>query len=160
MPEERKTLEQRATMTDIERLRHSASHVLATAILELGRKRNSPPDRRSRAVLLRCRSSHRISPEDFEKIRRDEKSRRTILSNGWKFRAMKQWRWEERTAAALSDAISPANKIDIIENIPPTKNLAHRGAILSICAGRTSCAREYRCVQAHERRERLLQRRR
>src|SRR5436190_6046520 len=29
MNEERKTLEQRATMTDLERLRHSASHVLA-----------------------------------------------------------------------------------------------------------------------------------
>jgi hypothetical protein len=28
MKEERKTLEERATMTDIERLRHSASHVL------------------------------------------------------------------------------------------------------------------------------------
>ena len=35
MQEERKTLEQRAKMTDIERLRHSASHVLATAILKI-----------------------------------------------------------------------------------------------------------------------------
>jgi hypothetical protein len=33
MSDERKTLEQREQMTDIERLRHSASHVLATAIL-------------------------------------------------------------------------------------------------------------------------------
>jgi len=33
MSDERKKLEERATMTDIERLRHSASHVLATAIL-------------------------------------------------------------------------------------------------------------------------------
>ena len=32
MPEERKTLEQRAQMMDIERLRHSTAHVLATAI--------------------------------------------------------------------------------------------------------------------------------
>jgi len=35
MKEERKTLEQREQMTDLERLRHSASHVLATAILRL-----------------------------------------------------------------------------------------------------------------------------
>jgi hypothetical protein len=35
MQDKRKTLEQRATMTDIERLRHSVSHVLATAILKL-----------------------------------------------------------------------------------------------------------------------------
>jgi len=35
MSEERKTLEERAQMTDLERLRHSASHVLATAILKI-----------------------------------------------------------------------------------------------------------------------------
>src|SRR5437762_4728734 len=35
MNEERKTLEERAQMTDLERLRHSASHVLATAILKI-----------------------------------------------------------------------------------------------------------------------------
>ena len=35
MNEERKTSEMRAQMTDIERLRHSASHVLATAILKI-----------------------------------------------------------------------------------------------------------------------------
>ncbi len=32
---ERKTLDQRAQMTDLERLRHSAAHVLATAIAKL-----------------------------------------------------------------------------------------------------------------------------
>jgi threonyl-tRNA synthetase len=32
MAEERKTLEQRAKMTDIERLRHSAAHVPATTL--------------------------------------------------------------------------------------------------------------------------------
>jgi hypothetical protein len=31
--DERKTLEQRAQITDIERLRHSTAHVLVTAIL-------------------------------------------------------------------------------------------------------------------------------
>ena len=35
MADERKTLEQREQMTDLERLRHSASHVLATAILKI-----------------------------------------------------------------------------------------------------------------------------
>src|SRR5204862_5566121 len=32
---ERKTLDQRAQMTDLERLRHSAAHVMATAIAKL-----------------------------------------------------------------------------------------------------------------------------
>jgi len=35
MSDERKTLEQREQMTELERLRHSASHVLATAILKI-----------------------------------------------------------------------------------------------------------------------------
>jgi len=35
MNEERKTPEQREQMTDLERLRHSTSHVLATAILTI-----------------------------------------------------------------------------------------------------------------------------
>src|SRR5437899_731789 len=35
MSEERKTPEMRATMSDIERLRHSTAHVLATAILKI-----------------------------------------------------------------------------------------------------------------------------
>jgi hypothetical protein len=44
MADERKTLEQRAQMTDIERLRHSAAHVLATAI------RCHPEARRRRRI--------------------------------------------------------------------------------------------------------------
>ena len=35
MADERKTPEMRAQMTDIERLRHSAAHVMATAILRI-----------------------------------------------------------------------------------------------------------------------------
>ena len=35
MSEERKTLDQRQQMSDIERLRHSAAHILATAILRI-----------------------------------------------------------------------------------------------------------------------------
>jgi len=34
--EERKNLEERTRMRELERLRHSASHVLATAILKIG----------------------------------------------------------------------------------------------------------------------------
>ena len=41
MQEERKTLEQRAQMTDIERLRHSSAHVLASCHVD----RKSCPER-------------------------------------------------------------------------------------------------------------------
>jgi hypothetical protein len=44
MKEERKTLDERAQMTDLERLRHSASHVLATVIF-CHSERSRPPRR-------------------------------------------------------------------------------------------------------------------
>src|SRR6476620_1270317 len=74
MSEERKTLDQRAQMTDLERLRHSASHVLATAILKIW------PEAQFAAGLpvengfyYDVDLAHRISPDDFEKIEAEMK---------------------------------------------------------------------------------------
>ena len=69
MNEDRKTLEQRAQMTNIERLRHSASHVLATAILKIWPEAQfaaGPPV--ENGFYYDVDLPHRISPEDFEKI--------------------------------------------------------------------------------------------
>ena len=69
MKEERKTLEQREQMTDLERLRHSASHVLATAILKIWPEAQfaaGPPV--ENGFYYDVDLPHRISPEDFEKI--------------------------------------------------------------------------------------------
>src|SRR2546426_4013005 len=74
MVEERKTPEQRATMTDLERLRHSASHVLATAILKLWPEAQfaaGPPV--DNGFYYDVDLSHRISPDDFEKIEAEMK---------------------------------------------------------------------------------------
>src|SRR5439155_12725324 len=74
MNEERKTLEQRATMTDIERLRHSASHVLATAILKIWPEAQfaaGPPV--ENGFYYDVDLPHRISPDDFEKIEAEMK---------------------------------------------------------------------------------------
>src|SRR2546430_10846974 len=74
MNEERKTLEQRERMTDIERLRHSASHVLATAILKLWPEAQfaaGPPV--ENGFYYDVDLPHRISPEDFEKIEAEMK---------------------------------------------------------------------------------------
>ncbi len=48
MSNDRKSLEERAQMTDIERLRHSASHVLATAIFCHSEPRKSSGSRMER----------------------------------------------------------------------------------------------------------------
>src|SRR5436309_7886699 len=64
----------RAQMTDIERLRHSASHVLATAILKIwpdAQFAAGPPI--ENGFYYDVDLSHRISPEDFEKIEAEMK---------------------------------------------------------------------------------------
>src|SRR5215470_17141420 len=74
MNEERKTLEQRAQMTDIERLRHSTAHVMATAILRLWPEAQfaaGPPV--ENGFYYDVELPHRISPEDFEKIEAEMK---------------------------------------------------------------------------------------
>src|SRR3954453_8250365 len=74
MDDERKTPEQRAQMTDIERLRHSAAHVLATAILKIWPEAQfaaGPPVENGFYYDLEL--DHRISPEDFEKIEAEMK---------------------------------------------------------------------------------------
>jgi threonyl-tRNA synthetase len=75
MQEDRKTPEMRAQMTDIQRLRHSCAHVLATAILKIWPEAQfaaGPPV--ENGFYYDVDLAHRISPDDFEKIEaRNEK---------------------------------------------------------------------------------------
>src|SRR5260370_1438988 len=69
MNEDRKTPEMRAQMTEIERLRHSASHVLATAILKIWPEAQfaaGPPV--ENGFYYDVDLPHRISPDDFGNI--------------------------------------------------------------------------------------------
>src|ERR1700726_4787674 len=139
---ERKTLEQRATMSDIERLRHSASHVLATAILKIWPEAQfaaGPPV--ENGFYYDVDLSHRISPEDFEKIETEMK--KEIKANH-PFERMEVSRDEalelgrKGRLAALSDRDQPSKfKIDIIENIPANEKISfyRNGDFLDLCAG-------------------------
>src|ERR687894_2999820 len=74
MADERKTPEQRATMSDIERLRHSAAHVLATAILKIWPEAQfaaGPPV--ENGFYYDVELPHRISPDDFAQIEAEMK---------------------------------------------------------------------------------------
>src|SRR5213080_5314522 len=129
MSEERKTLKQRERMTDLERLRHSASHVLATAILKIWPEAQfaaGPPVENGFYYDLDL--AHRISPEDFEKIEAEMK--REIKANH-SFERMEVSRDEalemgkKGRLAALSDRNEPSKfKIDIIENIPADEKIS------------------------------------
>src|SRR3981081_1478608 len=124
MAEDRKTLEDRAKMTDIERLRHSTAHVLATAILRIW------PEAQFAAgapvedgFYYDVDLPHRISPDDFEKIETEMKKEikanhpfeRVDVSRDEALELGKKGR-----LAGLSERSEPSKfKIDIIENIPP-----------------------------------------
>src|SRR5471030_1644238 len=80
MSDDRKTPEQRHQMSDIERLRHSAAHVLAAAILRIWPEAQfaaGPPVENGFYYDLDL--GHRISPEDFAKI--EEEMKKEIKAN-------------------------------------------------------------------------------
>ena len=142
MNEDRKTPEMRAQMTDIERLRHSASHVLATAILKIWPEAQfaaGPPV--ENGFYYDVDLPHRISPEDFEKIEAEMK--KEIKANH-PFEKMEVSRDEaldlgkKGRLAALGDRDQPSKfKIDIIENIPPGEKISlyRNGDFIDLCAG-------------------------
>jgi threonyl-tRNA synthetase len=142
MSDERKTLEQRDQMTDIERLRHSASHVLATAILKIWPETQfaaGPPV--ENGFYYDVDLPHRISPEDFEKIEAEMK--KEIKANH-PFERVEVSRDEAlelgkkgRLAALGERPESSKYKLDIIENIPPDEKISlyRNGDFIDLCAG-------------------------
>jgi threonyl-tRNA synthetase len=142
MSDERKTLEERAQMTDLERLRHSASHVLATAISKIWPEAQfaaGPPV--ENGFYYDVDLSHRISPDDFEKIEAEMKNEikanhpfeKIEVSRDEALKLGKQGR-----LAALGERSEPSKyKLDIIENIPPDERISlyRNGEFIDLCAG-------------------------
>src|SRR5437764_10902365 len=128
MSEERKTPEMRRQMTDIERLHHSASHVLATAILKSWPQAQfaaGPPV--ENGFYYDVDLPHRISPDDFEKIEAEMK--KEIKANH-PFEKVEVSRDEalvlgkKGRLAALGERAEPSKfKLHIIENIPPDEKI-------------------------------------
>ena len=129
-------------MTDLERLRHSASHVLATAILKIWPEAQfaaGPPV--ENGFYYDVDLPHRISPDDFEKIEAEMKNEikanhpfeRIEVSRDEALELGKQGR-----LAALGERAEPSKfKLDIIENIPPDEKISlyRNGDFIDLCAG-------------------------
>jgi threonyl-tRNA synthetase len=142
MAEERKTLEQRQQMTDIERLRHSAAHVLATAILRIWPQAQfaaGPPVENGFYYDLEL--DHRISPDDFPKI---EEEMKKVVKENQPFERMTVSRYEalemgtKGRLAALSERPQPSKfKLDIIAHIPEHEEISlfKNGDFIDLCAG-------------------------
>lgn len=129
-------------MTDLERLRHSASHVLATAILKIWPEAQfaaGPPV--ENGFYYDVDLPHRISPDDFEKIEAEMK--KEIKANH-PFEKIEVSRDEalklgnEGRLASLGEREKPSKfKLDIIENIPADEKISlyRNGDFIDLCAG-------------------------
>src|SRR5512140_3839199 len=139
---ERKTLDDRNRMTDLERLRHSCAHVMATAILRLwpdAQFAAGPPV--ENGFYYDVDLQHRISPEDFPAIEAEMKkeikanhafekivvSREQALADAQKGRL-----------GALGERSDPSKfKIGNLQDIPEGEPISYYkiGDFIDLCAG-------------------------
>ena len=140
---DRKTLEERQQMTELERLRHSCAHVMATAILRIwpdAQFAYGPPI--ENGFYYDFEMKHRITPEDFEKIEAEMKK---VAKENQKFERRVLSR-EEAKAMAESGRLGglserPGNasrfKLDLIDKIPEGEEIScfQNGEFIDLCAG-------------------------
>ncbi len=129
-------------MTELERIRHSAAHVLATAILKIWPEAQfaaGPPV--ENGFYYDVDLPHRITPEDFERI--EEEMKKEVKAN----------HVFERVEISRADALAMAErgelaalgargvaskfKLDIVQRIPEdeTITLYRNGEFTDLCAG-------------------------
>jgi len=139
---ERKTLEERNQMSDLERLRHSCAHVMATAIARLWSDAQfsaGPPV--EGGFYYDVDLAHRISPDDFPAIETEMK------------KVVKENQVFEREVISREDAMDLARKgrlaalgerdtastfkVDLLEDIPEDEEISifKNGDFWDLCAG-------------------------
>ncbi|MDQ8191012.1 threonine--tRNA ligase [Roseibacillus persicicus] len=139
---QRKTLEERHGMSDLERLRHSCAHVLATAIARIW------PDVQFAAgppvdggFYYDMQLEHRISPDDFEKIEAEMKK---IVKENQTFERIVVSRDEAmamaksgRLAANGEREVESTFKVDLLNSIPEGEEISifKNGDFWDLCAG-------------------------
>jgi threonyl-tRNA synthetase len=141
-PSSRKTLNERAQMSDIERLRHSTAHVLATAIARLwpdAQFAAGPPV--DNGFYYDVDLEHNISTDDFEAI---EGEMRKIVKENQTFEKAVVSRDEAMAMAqsgrlaALGERDTPSTfKIDLLGDIPQDEEISlyKNGDFWDLCAG-------------------------
>lgn len=139
---ERKSLDDRNRMTELERLRHSCAHVMATAILRLwpdAQFASGPPVENGFYYDLEL--SHRITPEDFPKI--EEEMKKEIKANHPFEKRVVDRQQALREAhsgrlGALSERPVPSHyKLGNLADIPEGEPISYyqNGDFVDLCAG-------------------------
>jgi len=140
---ERKTLDDRAKMTELERIRHSCAHVLATAILRIwpdAQFAYGPPVENGFYYDLEC--SHRISPEDFEKIEAEMKKEIKANNPFEKITVTREQAIADASSGRLGGLGERPNsaskfKLDLLKQIPEGEPISYfkNGDFIDLCAG-------------------------
>jgi threonyl-tRNA synthetase len=142
MADDRKSPEARQQMTDLQKVRHSCAHVLATAILRIwpdAQFAAGPPV--EHGFYYDLEMDHHISVADFERIETEMKKvikanepfERIVVSREEAFRLAKEGR-----LAALGPRSEPSKfKIDILQGIPEWEEISlyRNGDFTDLCAG-------------------------
>ena len=129
---QRKTLDERYQMSDLERLRHSCAHVLATAVLRLwpdAKLDIGPPT--SEGFYYDFDLDHRFSPEDFEAIEAEMKK---VVKENQKFERTTKTRKE---AKAYYAERGQTFKVERVDDIPEGEEISfyQNGEFVDLCAG-------------------------
>src|SRR3984957_13542528 len=140
---ERKSLDDRNKMTDLERLRHSCAHVFATALLRLwpdAQLAYGPPV--ENGFYYDAELSHRIAPEDFEKIEAEMKKEIKANNTFEKIIVPREQAIKDAESGRLGGlAERPGNaskfKLGNLADIPEGEPISYfrNGDFLDLCAG-------------------------
>jgi threonyl-tRNA synthetase len=142
-PKERKSLDDRARMTELERIRHSAAHVMATAILRLWPEAQfaaGPPV--ENGFYYDVDLKHRISPEDFAAIEAEMKKEIKANHPFEKIVVTREQALKDSDSGRLGGLTErPGNpskfKIGNLEAIPEGEQITYfkNGEFVDLCAG-------------------------
>ncbi len=132
-PVQRKSLDERDRMSDLERLRHSCAHVMATAVLRLWPQAMldiGPPTEEGFYYDFEV-PGHRFSPEDFEKIEAEMKK---VVKENLVFEKQVKTREEAR---AFFEAKGQKFKVERLADIPEGEAISfyQSGDFTDLCAG-------------------------
>ena len=143
MENDRKTLDDRNKMSDLERLRHSCAHVFATAVLRIWPEAQlayGPPV--ETGFYYDLEMPHRISQEDFEKIEAEMKKEIKANNVFQKIEVPREQAIKEAQSGRLGGLSErPGNvskfKLDLIAQIPVGEAISYfqNGDFLDLCAG-------------------------
>jgi threonyl-tRNA synthetase len=132
-PVERKSLDERARMTDLQRLRHSCAHIMASAVLRLWPDALldiGPPTEEGFYYDFDL-PGHRFSPEDFAKI---EAEMQKVVKENQAFEKSLKSRAE---AKAFFEQKGQKYKVERLADIPEGEEISfyQNGEFIDLCAG-------------------------